>query len=97
MLLSTVYFLELFLQLVISIENAFCILGFFLQCSSLYIFWVQESKVNIGVRNIFCVLEKAEKNWWKKLLRGDGKTPHYIKVDWDKWVDEDEDNGMPYV
>lgn len=38
-------------------------------------------------------MEKAEKVWWKKLLRGDSKTPHYIKVDWDKWVDEDEDDG----
>ncbi|KAI4341686.1 hypothetical protein MLD38_026380 [Melastoma candidum] len=54
---------------------------------------VEESKINIGVRNIFCILEKAEKVWWKKLLRGDGKPPHYVKVDWDKWVDEDEDSG----
>lgn len=55
---------------------------------------IQESKINIGVRSIFCILEKAEKAWWKKLLRGDGKAPHYVKVDWDKWVDEDEDTGM---
>ncbi|CAA0828545.1 HSP20-like chaperones superfamily protein [Striga hermonthica] len=56
---------------------------------------VEESKINIGVRNIFCVLEKAEKKWWTKLLRGDEKTPHYVKVDWDKWVDEDDDTGAP--
>ncbi|XP_019188476.1 PREDICTED: uncharacterized protein Os08g0359500-like isoform X1 [Ipomoea nil] len=55
---------------------------------------VEESKINIGVRNIFCVLEKEEKKWWNKLLR-EGKPPHYVKVDWDKWVDEDEDNGPP--
>ncbi|XP_051132189.1 uncharacterized protein OsI_027940-like [Andrographis paniculata] len=55
----------------------------------------EESKINIGVRNIFCVLEKAEPKWWKKLLRGDGKPPHYLKVDWDKWVDEDDDTGGP--
>ncbi|XXG79248.1 hypothetical protein AAC387_Pa09g0361 [Persea americana] len=54
---------------------------------------VEESKINTGLRSIFCVVEKAEKVWWKKLLRGDGKAPHYIKVDWDKWADEDEDNG----
>ncbi|CAA6669098.1 unnamed protein product [Spirodela intermedia] len=54
---------------------------------------VEESKINIGVRNIFCVVEKVEKTWWSKLLRGDAKPPHYIKVDWDKWVDEDEDAG----
>ncbi|CAN6468909.1 unnamed protein product [Victoria cruziana] len=52
---------------------------------------VEESKINIGVRSIFCVIKKAEKGWWKKLLRGDGKAPHYLKVDWDKWVDEDDD------
>ncbi|XP_047979593.1 co-chaperone protein SBA1-like [Salvia hispanica] len=48
---------------------------------------VEESKINIG--EIFCVLEKAEQKWWKKLLRGDEKI-HYVKVDWDKWVDEDD-------
>lgn len=47
------------------------------------------------MRNVFCVLEKAEKAWWKKLLRGDGKLPHYVKVDWDKWVDDDDDNSAP--
>lgn len=52
----------------------------------------QESKINIGVRGIFCVLEKAESKWWKKLLRGDEKI-HYVKVDWDKWVDEDDDDA----
>lgn len=62
-----------------------------------YIFISQESKINIGVRNIFCVLEKEEKKWWNKLLRGEGKPPHYVKVDWDKWVDEDEDNGINYL
>nr|XP_010906988.1 uncharacterized protein OsI_027940 [Elaeis guineensis] len=51
---------------------------------------VEGSRINTGVRSIFCVVEKVEKGWWKKLLR-DGKTPHYVKVDWDKWVDEDDD------
>ncbi|XP_038708639.1 uncharacterized protein OsI_027940-like isoform X2 [Tripterygium wilfordii] len=54
---------------------------------------VEESKVNVGPRSIFCILEKAEIGWWNKLLRADGKAPHYVKVDWDKWVDEDEDDG----
>lgn len=53
----------------------------------------QDSKINVGVRSITCVLQKAEKGWWKRLLRGEGKPPHYVKVDWDKWVDEDEDDG----
>ena len=54
----------------------------------------QESKINVGVRNIFVVVEKVEKAWWGKLLKGNSKSPHYIKVDWDKWVDEDEDTGL---
>ncbi|KAI4349652.1 hypothetical protein L6164_010216 [Bauhinia variegata] len=54
---------------------------------------VEESKISVGVRSIFCVVQKAENGWWKKLLRGEGKAPHYVKVDWDKWVDEDDDNG----
>ncbi|GMQ00068.1 hypothetical protein CsSME_00047297 [Camellia sinensis var. sinensis] len=49
---------------------------------------VEESKINVGMRSIFCVLEKAEMKWWKKLSRGDEKVPHYVKVDWDKWVDD---------
>ncbi|XP_076883801.1 uncharacterized protein OsI_027940-like, partial [Bidens hawaiensis] len=54
---------------------------------------VEESKINIGERSIFCILEKAEPKWWNKLLSGDAKTPHYVKVDWDKWADEDDDAG----
>ncbi|XP_076915862.1 uncharacterized protein OsI_027940-like isoform X2 [Bidens hawaiensis] len=54
---------------------------------------VEESKINIGERSIFCILEKAEAKWWSKLLAGDAKTPHYVKLDWDKWADEDDDAG----
>lgn len=66
----------------------------YLYCVSVSILWFQESKINVGVRSIFCVVQKAEGEWWKRLLRGEGKTPHYVKVDWDKWVDEDEDEGI---
>jgi len=47
----------------------------------------------VGVRSIFCIVEKAEAKWWKKLVRDDQRAPHFVKVDWDKWVDEDDD-GM---
>lgn len=53
---------------------------------------VEASKINVGLRHILCVVEKAEKGWWKRLLKGEGKTPLYLKVDWDKWVDEDEED-----
>ncbi|KAL5069399.1 hypothetical protein RYX36_020286 [Vicia faba] len=46
---------------------------------------VEESKINVGVRSIFCVVQKAEEEWWKRLLKAEGKPPHYVKVDWDKW------------
>lgn len=55
-------------------------------------FVLQASKINVGLRHILCVVEKAEKGWWKRLLKGEGKTPLYLKVDWDKWVDEDEED-----
>ncbi|WZZ11828.1 hypothetical protein YC2023_104917 [Brassica napus] len=44
---------------------------------------VEESKINIGVRSIFRVIEKAEPERWDKLIHG-RKAPHYVKVDWDK-------------
>lgn len=53
---------------------------------------VEASKISVGLRHILCVVEKAEKGWWKRLLKGEGKTPLYLKVDWDKWVDEDEED-----
>nr|GEY01715.1 putative HSP20-like chaperone [Tanacetum cinerariifolium] len=52
---------------------------------------IKVSKINIGERSIFCILEKVEPKWWKKLLKGDPKSTHYVRVDWDKWVDEDDD------
>ncbi|XP_077213648.1 co-chaperone protein p23-1-like [Tasmannia lanceolata] len=52
---------------------------------------VDESKASIGLRNICYLVKKAEEKWWSKLLKQDGKTPAFLKVDWDKWVDEDEE------
>ncbi|CAM6102794.1 unnamed protein product [Calypogeia fissa] len=56
---------------------------------------VEGSKINIGLRHTFIVVEKAEVGWWKRLLKAEGKTPPYIKVDWNKWVDEDEEKDAP--
>ncbi|WZZ11831.1 hypothetical protein YC2023_104920 [Brassica napus] len=39
------------------------------------------------------ILEKhLQPERWNKLVRG-GKAPHYVKVDWDKWVDEDDEGS----
>ena len=32
-----------------------------------------------------------ESKWWDRLLKQGGKSPVFLKVDWDKWVDEDEE------
>ena len=56
---------------------------------------IQESKVSVGLRNVSCVIVKKENGWWKRLLHGAGKTPPYLKADWDKWIDEDEENEIP--
>lgn len=37
------------------------------------------------------MIEKAEKKWWSRLLKQEGKPPVFVKVDWDKWVEEDEE------
>jgi len=35
-------------------------------------------------------VKKAENKWWDRLLKQGGKIPSFLKIDWDKWVDEDE-------
>ncbi|KAJ6852424.1 uncharacterized protein M6B38_255625 [Iris pallida] len=55
---------------------------------------VEESKAAVGLRNICYLVKKAETKWWSRLLKQEGKPPVYLKVDWDKWVDEDEENGV---
>lgn len=57
---------------------------------------VKESKYNIGMRHIVYVIQKAEKKWWSRLIKQEGKPPAFLKVDWDKWVDEDEENEKSF-
>lgn len=51
----------------------------------------QESKASVGLRNICYLVKKAEKKWWSRLQKQEGRPPVFLKVDWDKWVDEDEE------
>ncbi|KAG8369256.1 hypothetical protein BUALT_Bualt15G0132600 [Buddleja alternifolia] len=51
---------------------------------------VNESKASITSRHICYLVKKAESKWWRRLLKQEGKPPVFLKVDWDKWVDEDE-------
>ncbi|CAE5959080.1 unnamed protein product [Arabidopsis arenosa] len=54
---------------------------------------VNESKASVSSRCICYMVKKAESKWWNRLIKQEGKSPVYLKVDWDKWVDEDEDKG----
>ncbi|OAY81383.1 uncharacterized protein At3g03773 isoform X2 [Ananas comosus] len=54
---------------------------------------LEGSKTNIGLRNIICSIQKEKKGWWKRLLKSEEKPAPYIKVDWNKWCDEDEEDS----
>ncbi|XP_020518018.1 uncharacterized protein OsI_027940-like, partial [Amborella trichopoda] len=54
---------------------------------------LQKSKSSIGLRHIFYVIQKEEKKWWTRLVKQQGKPPIFLKVDWDKWIDEDDEKG----
>eukprot|EP00249_Psilotum_nudum_P016555 c25881_g2_i3 orf=274-675(+) len=54
---------------------------------------VEASNINVGSRHIFCVVQKKKKGWWKRLLKSEGKSPLFLRADWNRWVDEDEESG----
>lgn len=55
--------------------------------------FIQESKSKVVARSIECVIKKAEKKWWDRLIKQEGKPPGFLKFDWDKWVEEEDENG----
>ncbi|UNI19851.1 p23 chaperone protein wos2, variant 2 [Purpureocillium takamizusanense] len=56
----------------------------------------EESKINHTSKNIEIKLQKKElkEEYWPRLLK-DSKKLHFLKTDFDKWVDEDEQNEAP--
>uniref|UniRef100_A0A7S2WXV0 CS domain-containing protein n=1 Tax=Chloropicon primus TaxID=1764295 RepID=A0A7S2WXV0_9CHLO len=51
-----------------------------------------ESKVSVGDRKIVLVLLKSKSGpHWPRLLKAKGKAPQNIKVDWDLYMDSDEE------
>lgn len=54
---------------------------------------IQGCKTKIGLRNILCSIQKEQKGWWKRLLKSEEKPAPYIKVDWNKWCDEDDEES----
>ena len=56
--------------------------------------YMQESQAAVAPRTICYLVKKAEGKWWPRLLKKEGRPPVFLKVDWDKWQDEDdEDTG----
>jgi hypothetical protein len=55
-----------------------------------------ESKINHTSKNIEMKLQKKElsEEYWPRLLK-DSKKLHFLKTDFDKWVDEDEQDEAP--
>ncbi|KAL2265459.1 hypothetical protein VTJ83DRAFT_6559 [Remersonia thermophila] len=53
----------------------------------------KESKINHSARDVELKLRKKElkEEYWPRLLK-DSKKAHFLKTDFDKWVDEDEQN-----
>lgn len=54
---------------------------------------MQGCKTKIGLRNILCSIQKEQKGWWARLLKSEEKPAPYIKVDWNKWCDEDDEDS----
>ncbi|EHK45396.1 hypothetical protein TRIATDRAFT_169917, partial [Trichoderma atroviride IMI 206040] len=52
-----------------------------------------ESKINHTAKNVEMKLQKKElkEEYWPRLLK-ENKKLHFLKTDFDKWVDEDEQN-----
>ncbi|KAM7278666.1 hypothetical protein ACFE04_005800 [Oxalis oulophora] len=53
----------------------------------------QAGKTKVGLRNIICTIRKEQKGWWQRLLKSEEKPAPYIKVDWNKWCDEDDEES----
>jgi len=56
----------------------------------------KETKINHTGKNVQMVLRKKElkEEFWPRLLK-EAKKVHYLKTDFDKWVDEDEQEEAP--
>jgi len=57
---------------------------------------VENSKTNHSPKDIEIILRKKEleEEYWPRLLKDKAKV-HFLRTDFDKWVDEDEQNEAP--
>ncbi len=68
----------------------FCLRSEVWNCSQLKVPRVQ---VALNDRNVILVVPKKEQGFWPRLLADKHKVSN-IQVDWDKWVDEDEEDEV---
>ncbi|XP_003550101.1 co-chaperone protein p23-2-like isoform X2 [Glycine soja] len=55
---------------------------------------VQEEAYSFSLELYGCIEpEKGEKGWWKRLLKSEEKPAPYLKVDWNRWCDEDDEES----
>ena len=58
-----------------------------------------ESKYEVRGRNVFFSLKRVESEeekeevYWPRLLKDKNLQKRFVKCDWNRWVDEDEDEG----
>ena len=55
---------------------------------------VSQSRWNSKGRNIILLIEKKEKKFWSRIKKDDKKEAT-IQIDWQKWVDEDDETEKP--
>ncbi|KZF19503.1 HSP20-like chaperone, partial [Xylona heveae TC161] len=57
---------------------------------------VENSKVHHTGKNVEVILRKKElkSEYWPRLLK-EARKLHFLKTDFDKWVDEDEQDAVP--
>ena len=56
---------------------------------------VNNSRWNSKGRNIILLIEKKEKGKFWPRIKKDEKKEATIQIDWQKWVDEDDDTEKP--
>ncbi|GAU27938.1 hypothetical protein TSUD_146520 [Trifolium subterraneum] len=57
---------------------------------------VSGCKTKTSSRNILCSIQKGQRGWWKRLLKSEEKPAPYLKVDWNRWCDEDEESDCKF-
>jgi hypothetical protein len=54
-----------------------------------FVYFAQNVRKIPNDRHVEMVVDKAEPGWWPRLIADKGKQ-HWLKVNFDKWVDEDD-------